>query len=403
MLLVLTCQPQKIRDVTMKSFFNQAVFLSLFFLLVSCSAPPVSSNAPIEITSTPTTVSRTETTSSDTQIKVIPTNDPDYPLLAIFPGGEILVIKTLHSLPVDYSSIYNVILINPDDSSLVVYFSDGVPVQAFFEGNWIELADTQSDTTSITIISQNEKIITLYNVPFERSQIRSETIQASDEIELIEFASSALRVFSCAASSVIDDDWVNILEAGCALSESSGYVVVLEAEGESIKCGGEVANENLIPVLECATLVVDSAKNIEASVPEYKIVTVTESPATSESPATPLLIGVLITYEGNSISCTCQNCVCDSNPFFRVILSIDESGNVEGVLKKYTELFPEIPLSGTVDKFTGSVMSEQMLAYLEFEGSLSNEGNVIFAILTAVFQESGTSGVRELVLYRMDQ
>ena len=380
--------------------FKRLTLLSLFALLVGCGVPEPRVEEQIDINTINDVPATSQSVLEDDQIVVIETSDSDLPIVAFFPTGEILVIKESKSQDNVNFSIENIIYLSMDNKPLIVYFDDGIPARAFTENIWVGLFDIQADVTNIKIASEYQDNATFYNVPFDQEDYRSEPEQSSEVFSLVNFAVSNLRMISCTALPVIEGGGIEALKRSCLLSVSSDYLSVRDTEDKLMNCRFGALNENIQKVSECVQIIINTARDFEEVAIQQEDRMIIESSVPSESTdVSAWKIDVPLNYEGESISCSCQNCSCDANPFFRMVLTIDEFGSVTGVLQKYTELFPEIPLVGNLEEFGGIVEVDDILATLKFEGGFSEDRQVISGQLSADFEESGASGVRELVLY----
>lgn len=121
----------------------------------------------------------------------------------------------------------------------------------------------------------------------------------------------------------------------------------------------------------------------------------------TETPAAP----ISLVYEGMTISCICENCICVSNIVITARITIDNQGYITGSLDQYLADAPPLSFEGTKNDLHGfGLMNVEFhKGEFKFVGKLYENLSTLEATISWTGKyANGTSdtGKRELLLFR---
>lgn len=226
-------------------------------------------------------------------IVILKTKNPDFALMALFEKGETLIAMTTTNATGEVVDVTGVIFIAPDGRSIAVYFENGLPVRAIAEGHVVEFYNLTESTVDVVIVAPDGTVTTQADVPFDAKKIYQvnktslnnpggrplaaiSLAAQNQDIDWIQFASTAFGAFSCAATIASGGTLSLLFGVGCAFFVYTTYFKMTEQEipilvevGDNtigaVACGVELAEKNVMAVPDCGKLVLDAARTIQES------------------------------------------------------------------------------------------------------------------------------------------
>ncbi len=253
----------------MKNLVKLSIITGLIFSIISCRLFSPPTNQPIEITLT-----------DEKPIVVLDTGNSNYPRIALFKSGEVLVPVVNVSQSGEVSEVKSALLVTPDGKSIYFYFENGLPVRAIAEDHLVQFENFTGSTVDITVIAPDGTIGKKQAVPFDMNQISPISSQAgkylasmaekpiSKDIDWLSFASTAIGVFSCAATFATAGTLAITFGVGCGLFVYETYLKLVEKEPpvpvkgttmliSGVGCAAGIVSKQPLGLAECASLVVD--------------------------------------------------------------------------------------------------------------------------------------------------
>jgi hypothetical protein len=280
------------------SKFNQFWCVFMAVCLTACSVATPITPSPYFQSSTQPAQGISESDSStppdqDTPVVVLKTGNPEFALTAFFEKGETLIAMTETDAAGEVVDVTGAIYIAPDGRSIAVYFENGLPIRAIAEGHLIEFYNFTDSTVDVVIVAPDGTVTTQAGIPFDAQKIYQVNRPAGNnssgghlaalslatqdkDIDWIQFASTALGAFSCAATIASGGTLSVLFGVGCAFFVYTTYFQATEQEipvivegGDNvvsaINCGSEIARKDAMAISDCGKLVIDAAKSIQES------------------------------------------------------------------------------------------------------------------------------------------
>lgn len=253
----------------MKNLAKVSIITSLIFSIISCSVFSIQANQPAEIATT-----------DEKPIIVLATGYANYPRIALFNGGEVLVPLAEINAEGQVTNVSGVVFIAPDGRSITLYFENGLPVRAIAEDHLIQFENFTGSAVDITVIAPDGAINKKEQVPFDINQVspmgsRTSIYLASmakkpsyKDINWLSFASTALGVFSCAATVATGGALSVLLGVSCGILIYTTYLAIVEKDPpvqiesaglvvSSTNCALGIIQKEPLAASECVTTVID--------------------------------------------------------------------------------------------------------------------------------------------------
>ncbi|MBI5933078.1 MAG: hypothetical protein HY867_05175 [Chloroflexi bacterium] len=283
---------------------NSTKFLCILIsiCLIACSGMTITLSTPSASSQSPEQPAQgvPDSTSStppnqDTPIVVLKTKNPDFALVALFENRETIIAMTQTTETGEIVDVTGAIFIAPDGRSIAFYFENGLPVRAIAEGHVIEFFNFTDTTVDIVIVAPDGTVTTQSNIPFDGQKIYKINESAlnrpgnsghlamvrlttkNTDFDWVQFASTALGAFSCAATIASGGTLSLLFGISCGIFVYTTYFQVTEKEppllvevGDStisvIGCGSEIVERQYVmAVADCGKLVIDTAQSIQSS------------------------------------------------------------------------------------------------------------------------------------------
>lgn len=260
--------------------------------MIACSVSTSQTNKPTEITLT-----------DEKPIVVLDTGNSDYPRIALYKGGEVIVPDLDVNQNGEIIGVHGATFIAPDGSSIYLYFENGMPVRAIVDDHLIQFENFTGDTVDITFVSPDGTVTQKEKVPFDSNQIPSFGSQSSvhlasmvrtpnnKDIDWFPFIQNATTAFFCAAAvaaTIVPSGGTSavILGAGCAVLAYNTYLAIANKEPpvsvekaniviSSTGCVHGVAKKDPLAVKDCSDAVIEIVEVVkkETQETEQKLVT----------------------------------------------------------------------------------------------------------------------------------
>jgi hypothetical protein len=270
--------------------------ISVFIVLclLSCSAGVPAPTNPLD-PANPSAASRQPVEdpppNAHEPVVVLRAEDPNFALVALFQNHETIIAMTKTNEADQVVDVTGAIFVAPDGRSIVVYFENGLPVRAIAEGHSIEFYNFTESTVDIAIVAPDGTVTNQTNIPFDRQKIHtvspsaaypthgghlaSPVLPASDaDFDWIQFASTALGAFSCAATIATGGTLGILFGVSCGIFIYTSYFQITEQEpplkvdlGDQgsglVSCGADfVEKKYVMAAADCGKLILDTSTAI---------------------------------------------------------------------------------------------------------------------------------------------